>query len=102
MIPDIPRHKKDEQDALAAARRRFQRAGGKITRLPGFGLQSKDLGTWNGRSSQELAGTTRARNNGLRKMSAAASEQRRISAAAKKRNQQALRAEWTELDGKSA
>lgn len=98
MIPDIPQHKKQEQRALAAARRKYQRTGGKITRLPGVGAQGKDLPTWNGRDSRELSGITRARNNGLKKMQAAAAEHRRISAAVKKRNQQVLRTEWTELN----
>ena len=83
MIPDIPQHKKDEHDELAAARRRFQRNGGKIKKLPALGVKGNASAHWNGRISQELASVARSRNK-----------------ANKKRNQQALRTEWTELDGK--
>lgn len=104
MIPDIPQHKKEEQAALAEALRRYRRAGGKITKLPGLGMPGKDTPTWNGRTAKALRSITRARNSGLRKMTAAAQAKRAATAtaAAKRRNKQVLREEWTELDKDNA
>lgn len=102
MIPDIPQHKKEEQAALAAALRKHQRAGGKITKLPGLGMPGKDTPMWNGRTVEALQSITRARNNGLRKISAAAKAKRAATAATKRRNKQVLREDWTELDKDNA
>ena len=102
MIPDIPQHKKEEQAALAEALRRYRRAGGKITKLPGLGMPGRDTPMWNGRTAEALRSITRARNNGLRKMPAAAQAKRAATAAAKRRNKQVLREEWTELDKDNA
>lgn len=95
MTPEL---KEEERKELAAARRRYLRRGGKITKLPAFGAPGKEAIKWNGREVEQLQAITRARNAARKKAIAATAKPAATSKAKKQRNQQELRKDWTELD----